>query len=398
MDIGQIKTLRAAYRDELFESVIPFWLNHSLDRECGGYFACLDRDGTVFDTDKFAWMQGREIFTFLKLCSVYGTQPEWLEAAQLGLDFMRAHGRAANGDFYFSLDRAGNPLVAPYNIFSDCFMCTALSEYHKVTGEERAREEAVALYRRIQVRKDNPKGIWTKQIPGARNLCAMALPMIQMMMARELAGVLPESELAPVIEENLEIIRRRHIDHDLKMMFERVLPDGGHMFSVMEGRLLNPGHALEVLWFMMDVANGMGRQDIVEEAGEVMLWCIERGWDEKYGGIFYYMDYENRPTEKLESAMKLWWVHAEALCAFLLAYKLLGRKEHLDWFLRLSDYSFSHFSDREYGEWYGYLTREGEPAFTLKGGKWKGFYHLPRMLLTCEQWLGEMENELLLRD
>lgn len=397
MELSQIQSLRAQYKDELFQSVIPFWLNHSLDTERGGYFACLDRDGTVFDTDKFAWMQGREIFMFLKLCSVYGTRPEWLKAAQLGLDFMRKHGRAENGDFYFSMDRTGKPLVAPYNIFSDCFMCTAFSEYYKVTGEERAKEEALSLYRRIQVRKDNPKGVWTKQLPGARNLCAMALPMIQMMMARELSGVLPERELAPIITQNLDIIRRRHIDHERKMMFERVLPDGGHLFDVMEGRLLNPGHALEVLWFMMDVANGMGRQDIVEEAAEVMLWCVERGWDQKYGGIFYYMDYENRPTEKLESNMKLWWVHAEALCAFLLAYKLLGKKEHLDWFLRLHEYSFSQFSDKEYGEWYGYLTREGEPAFGLKGGKWKGFYHLPRMLMTCEQWLGEMEHDLLLR-
>lgn len=393
MELNQINALRGQYHHELFENVIPFWLNHSLDKEYGGYFSCLDRDGTVFDTDKFAWMQGREIFLFTKLCSVYGTRPEWLNAAKLGLNFMRKYGRAENGDFYFSMDRTGRPLVAPYNIFADCFMCTAFSEYYRVTGEEPAREEALAVYRRIQERKGNPKGVWTKQIPGARNLCAMSLPMIQMMMARELKGILPDEELMPIIEENMDIIRRRHIDRERKMMFERVLPDGGHLFDVMEGRLLTPGHALEVLWFMMDVAQGLHRQDIVEEAAEVMLWCVERGWDDKYGGIYYYMDYENRPTEKLESSMKLWWVHAEALCAFLLAYKLLGKQEHLNWFLHISDYSFRHFSDPEYGEWYGYLDRQGEPALTQKGGKWKGFYHLPRALYTCEQWLSEMADE-----
>ena len=111
------------------------------------------------------------------------------------------------------------------------------------------------------------------------------------------------------------------------------------------------------------------------------------------GGLFYYQDYMGYPTDKLESQMKLWWVHAEAINAFLLAYKLTGSQEHLEWFHRLHAYSFEHFSDREYGEWYGYLDRQGNPAFGLKGGKWKGFFHLPRMLMVCERWLAEMQEQ-----
>lgn len=381
------------YRSELFDSVVPFWLNHSLDREKGGYFSLLERDGTVFDTDKYAWMQGREIWMFSKLCSVYGTRPEWLEAAKLGVDFMRAHGRAENGDFYFAMDREGRPLIQPYNIFSDCFMCTALVEYARVSGDEQAAEEGLRIYRRIQQRKDNPKGIWTKAVPGGRNLCAMAMPMIQMMMARELKGFVPDEELMPIIESNLNLFFKRHVDRERQCVFERVLPDGGHLFDVMEGRLLNPGHALENLWFVMDVAHDLGREDMVSDAAEIMLWTVERGWDERYGGLFYYQDYKGYPTDKLESQMKLWWVHAEAINAFLLAYKLTGSEKHLDWFRKLHTYSFEHFSDRAYGEWYGYLDRQGEPAFGLKGGKWKGFFHLPRMLMVCEGWLKEMMEQ-----
>ena len=393
MDKQTFARYRDIYRAELFEYVAPFWLKHSLDTEQGGYFTLLERDGTVFDTDKYAWLQGREIWMFSKLCSQYGVRREWLDAAKLGVDFMRAHGRAENGDFYFAMDRAGNPLTQPYNIFSDCFMCTALAEYGKVSGDEKALEEALAIYRRIQVRKDTPKGVWTKAVPGARNLCAMAMPMIQMMMARELRGLVPQEELGPIIEENLEIFFRRHVDRKLECVFERVLPDGGHLFDVMEGRLLNPGHALENLWFIMDIAHEMGRQDMVEDVADIMLWPAKRGWDEQYGGLYYYQDYMGYPTDKLESQMKLWWVHAEAINAFLLAYKLTGRKEHWDWFLRLHEYSFTHFSDHAYGEWYGYLDRQGNPVFGLKGGKWKGFFHLPRTLMVCEQWLAEMAEK-----
>ena len=153
MESAEIKAYHELYRKELFDYVVPFWLNHSLDRECGGYLTLLERDGTVFDTDKYAWMQGREIWMFSKLCSVYGTRPEWVEAASLGVAFMRAHGRAENGDYYFAMDRHGNALIHPYNIFSDCFMCTALAEYSRVTGDEQAHAEALEIYRRIQQRK-----------------------------------------------------------------------------------------------------------------------------------------------------------------------------------------------------------------------------------------------------
>ena len=49
------------YKSELLDSVLPFWLEHSQDEQYGGYFTCLDRDGSVYDTDKFIWLQGREV-------------------------------------------------------------------------------------------------------------------------------------------------------------------------------------------------------------------------------------------------------------------------------------------------------------------------------------------------
>ena len=58
------KTLANQYRNELLDNVLPFWLEHSQDLEFGGYFTCLDRKGGVFDTDKFIWLQGREVWMF----------------------------------------------------------------------------------------------------------------------------------------------------------------------------------------------------------------------------------------------------------------------------------------------------------------------------------------------
>jgi len=392
--MDQILKYKNLFSDELLKSVVPFWLEHSIDREYGGYFSCLERDGTVFDTDKFTWMQGRAIWMFSTLCEQYGMRDEWLEAARHGAEFMRKFATSSNGDMYFALDRKGNPLVEPYNVYSDCFMCMGYAAYARVSGEEWAKDESLRLYKRINERRDNPKGIWNKKVSGSRSFSAMSFPMIQMTLARELEGYLPDEVVQPVIQNTLDSFWNLHVDRERKRVFERVLPDGSKNFDVMEGRLLCPGHALEILWLVMGVANSRGDKKMVNDCAEAMLWSIETSWDEDFGGIFYYQDYLGYPTEKLESTMKLWWVHVESLLAMLLAYKLTGSKSHWEWFERISDYSFKHFSDKDNGgEWFGYLDRQGKSVFTLKGGKWKGFFHLPRALMLGEQWLSEMAQD-----
>ena len=59
MKRARLEELRDLYRRELLDSVIPFWTKHSLDSEHGGYLTCLERDGSVFGTDKQVWGQGR---------------------------------------------------------------------------------------------------------------------------------------------------------------------------------------------------------------------------------------------------------------------------------------------------------------------------------------------------
>ena len=253
MTRAELGSYRRAYDSELLGSVVPFWESHSPDRELGGYFSCLDRDGTVFDTDKFTWMQARGLWCFSHLYRRVGPEPRWLELASLGAGFLRDKGRAPNGDFWFALDRAGRPLVQPYNIFSDCFAATGFAEYGRVTGEDWATELAVATYRRIQERKSDPKGIWTKQVTENRPVKAMGFPMMQVWMAEEMKGLVPQAELDATVDAAVDQVFSIHVDRGRKAVFERVFADGTRP-DCMEGRLLTPGHALETLWFIMRVA------------------------------------------------------------------------------------------------------------------------------------------------
>lgn len=376
--------LSKKYRTALLGDVIPFWERHSLDRQYGGYFTCLDRKGNVYDTDKFIWLQARQVWMFSMLYNRVEKRQEWLDTARLGADFLAKHGMDADGNWYFSLDREGQALVQPYNIFSDCFAAMAFSQYSVASESEEARQIARRTYQNILQRKDNPKGKYTKGVPGVRDLKGLSIPMILANISLEMEWQLEPS----VLEESLNTCVHEVMDHFLdkgrNMLFERVTPDGGHHDSF-DGRLLNPGHGIEAMWFIMDIARRRGDTQLINKCIDVVMSTLEFAWDREYDGIFYFMDSMGHPPQQLEWDQKLWWVHAETLVALAMGHQLTGRQDCMDWYKRVHDYTWSHFPDPEYGEWWGYLNRRGEVLLDAKGGKWKGCFHIPRALYLCDR-------------
>lgn len=141
--------LAQQYKSALLDDVIPFWERHSIDHKHGGYFTCLNRDGTVYDTDKFIWLQARQVWTFAMLYNHVEKRPNWLKIAHHGADFLRQNGMDSDGNWYFSLDRAGNPLVQPYNIFSDCFAAMAFAQYSLATEDNADTDLAIRVFNNI---------------------------------------------------------------------------------------------------------------------------------------------------------------------------------------------------------------------------------------------------------
>jgi N-acylglucosamine 2-epimerase len=375
--------LAELYRDVLLEDVIPFWTNHSIDSKCGGYFTCLDRKGEVFDTDKFVWLQGRQAWMYSKIYNEVNQNGEWLDIARLGAEFLRDHAMDDGGNFYFSLDRSGKPLVQPYNIFSDCFASMAFSEYARASGEDWAVELAVDTFKNIQKRAGNPKGQYSKAHPGTRPLVSLALPMITINLTLELKSHIDDPALDEAIEANINLVMDKLVDRDLGLIFENVSPDGSHP-DTFDGRLVLPGHGIEAMWFIMDTARALGRNELIEPAATAMLKQLEFGWDDEDGGIYYFMDSMGKPSVYLEWAQKLWWVHLEALVGTALAHELTGNELYWEWYQKIHEYSWERFPDPDYGEWWGYLDRHGRLLIPLKGGKWKGCFHVPRAMF--ELW------------
>ncbi len=397
MDKAKLQAYRDWVRSEL-ESSANFWLKNGMDRKYGGVYTCLDRKGEIYSTDKSVWMQGRCGWMFSHLCSVYGSRPEWLEAARSCLDFLEDHciNHAAGGRMYFTVTEDGQPLRQRRYYFSEAFYAMANGEYYSVTGErehlERARR-AYDLYWDLAHGMPDPTGLGPKTIPETRTGRAFGTPMIILNVTSILLQADPERRA--LYEERaaqcVDEMFRYHVKPELKCVLENVAEDGTPRLYYTEGRTVNPGHDIEGVWFLLEHAQRTGDRELVKKAAQIFDWAIEAGWDKEYGGLLYFVDCLGKPPEAYEHDMKLWWPHNEIMISSLMLYRDTGEEKYFDWFEKTVAYCREHFSDPEYGEWYGYLRRDGLPTQpSTKGSTFKGPFHLPRALIQCDVMLGQL--------
>lgn len=373
------ESLGKLYKSNLLNDVIPFWERNSTDKLHGGFFTCLNRDGSVFDTDKFIWLQARQVWTFSMLYHSVERRDEWLKMALSGAEFLLKYGRDESGKWYFSLNRKGQPLVQPYNIFSDCFAAMAFGKLYQATRDDHYAAVARETFYGILQRQEDTKGQYNKLYPGTRTLQNFALPMILCNLVLEIEPLLDAKLVEEIIDAGIDTVMNRFYKPERGVVVENILEDGRFSDSF-EGRLINPGHGLEAMWFIMDLAKRRNDQALIRKATDITLQLIEYGWDQEHGGIFYFMDVLKKPVQQLEWDQKLWWVHVETLISLGKGYLHTGDERCAQWFNELHAYTWSHFPDPEHGEWFGYLNRRGEVLLPLKGGKWKGCFHVPRGL------------------
>ena len=394
MDANRLRGHQEWLKEEL-DRCVDFWLKNGMDPVYGGVYTCLDREGRVFSTDKSVWMQGRCGWIFAYLCRLYGKKDEWLAASKSCLDFLEEHcvNHEAGGRLYFTVTEDGRPLRQRRYCFSEAFYALANAEYYGVAGGgehlERARR-GYDLYWDLNHGMADPTGIGPKTIPETRTGRAFGIPMIILNVTGVLLRVDPERRelYEQRAQQCVDEIFKYHVHPELKCVLENVGPDGEARLDYTEGRIVNPGHDIEGVWFLLEHAQRTGDKELVKKAAQIFDWAIEAGWDKEYGGLLYFVDCLGRPPEAYEHDMKLWWPHDEILIASLMLYRDTGEEKYLDWFEKTLDYCKEYFSDPEYGEWYGYLRRDGKPTQPpCKGSTFKGPFHLPRMLSMCERMM-----------
>lgn len=397
LDRARLEQTRVWIKQEL-DRCVDFWLKNGMDHEHGGVYTCLDKKGEVFSTDKSVWMQGRCAWTFSYLCHVYGVKQEWLDAAKSCLDFMEKYciNRDAGDRMYFTVTADGKPLRQRRYCFSEGFYAIANAEYYGVTGDEQCLARARRAYKLVYDLNHgapDPTGMGPKTIPETRTGRALADPMIFLNITSVLRRVDPANleEYNRYAVECAHDIFTYHYKPEMHCTLESVGNNGEFMSEFTAGRFVNPGHDIECSWFLMEDANFRGDKAQHETARRIYTDAINAGWDKEYGGLLYFIDCLGKPPEAYEHDMKLWWPHNEILIASIMAYRDTQDEVYLDWFYKTVDYCKQYFAEPEYGEWYGYLRRDGKPTEPpCKGSTFKGPFHVPRSLIFTDVIIGEI--------
>ena len=394
----EFKSLKDFYQSFLLDNVVPFWTNSDLiDKKYGGFNSSVDQEGRCYNPDKSVWFQGRCLWTFSKLCNVYGINPVWKEACDRGAKFIKEHCIDEDGRMFFVVTENGKPLRKRRYFFSESFLVVGFAEYYLISKNKEdldlAEKYFDLMYSIYRHPETDPFKITPKENAEVRSLHGNSYPMVLVSCAQTLRRITGNKDkydpiIAAVIKDMIDL----HYKEDLKVVLETVYSNGDILDNP-TGRTINPGHCIENSWFLMNHANITGDKELLDKALNILNWSLDRGWDKEYGGIKYFVDLYGRPCEQLEHDMKLWWVHNEALIALLAAYKLTKEEKYFEWFKVIHEYCFEKFADKKYGEWYGYLHRDGTVSHTQKGSLWKGPYHLPRCLILCESILNSLAED-----
>lgn len=380
--------LKNFYSTQLLNDTVPFWFPGSIDKEYGGFLFMRDQDGTLIDDDKAVWIQGRATWLLSTLYNTVDKRAGWLEGAGIGYEFLNRYCFDTDGQMFFHVARNGAPIRKRRYFFSETFYVIAAAAYAKASGDAAAAENARRIFGECLAYASGEKKLPPKYL-GTRPSKGIGVPMIMINTAQQVRSTIGDERCNNWITRWIEEIERDFVKNDIRCVMEQVAPDGS-IIDHIDGRTLNPGHAIEGAWFILHEAKYRNNDPHLVELGCKMLdYMWERGWDNEYGGILYFRDVYNKPVQEYWQDMKFWWPHNEVIIATLLAFIMTGNEKYATWHKLVHDYSYRHFHDKKHGEWFGYLHRDGTIAQTAKGNLFKGPFHLPRQEWYCMQILSE---------
>lgn len=383
------------YNHHLLNEVVPFWEVRTRDDECGGYLTCFDREGNMTDDTKYIWFQGRQLFMFSALYNQVEKRDGWLDLARCGRDFIVQNASAGGGRWNCQLSRAGELQKGTISIYTDMFAIQGLCEFAVASGSDEdlclIEETFDAIERNVLDLdfKDIYHGTWSPRFKRHGPF------MISINTADVASQVLGEDRTRALVDRCLHEVLHEFAKDEHEALFESIGRDGA-VIDDDEGRVLDPGHAMESAMFCMHEGRQRGDQGIVDRAIQIAEWTHLRAYDEDHGGIFSFLDSSGEePHQKdwhKEANMmwhdKCWWAHSETLCTLALCAEQTGEDLWWNRFLDMHAWCRDHFYDPEYGEWYPELYRDGSPKLTDKGTPWKAAYHLPRSLMKIAQLFG----------
>lgn len=375
----------------LFEQVMSFWIEKGIDKINGGIYTGMDREGTIIETDKSVWFQGRALWIFSTMYNTVVQDEKLLEFAELCIYFINNFCFDQDGKMFFRVTNDGNPVIKRERyIFSETFTIIGFASYAKAINDYRYIEKARVLLKNIYRMVDSNILI-SKTNQDTRFMQGVGYHMMMLNTLQELRkyDVKNSIEYTCMIMKHIDEIQY-FVKDDMRCVLETVGKKGTFLSNHIEGRLINPGHDIELGWFILQEAIYQKSEPLQVFGLNIINYAWEWGWDEEYGGMFYFRDALHYPVSEYWHDMKFWWPQNEAVIANLMAYTITKDNKYFERYEKVWNWAHAHFVDKEYGEWFGYLHRDGSISSELKGNMYKGPFHIPRMYLCCIEILENM--------
>jgi mannose/cellobiose epimerase-like protein (N-acyl-D-glucosamine 2-epimerase family) len=409
-DRREIQKTLSSMEHYLAETLLPFWIERSPDREAGGFLTYFDRDGRpTGETTKTFLMQIRMLYTMSSAHRAGYGGGRCAELAKMGADFILDHYWDDEHDgWVWIADRFGRPTFTGKVGYGQCFGIYAFSEYYMATGDERGREAAERTHAAVaQHMADTRHGGWFEimkpdwqpERPGryGGDRKSFDVHMHMMEALTSLYEMTRSSTHRRRLLECIDLIISRMIDPrtgtgwmQFALDFE---PLPAIMFAVEWGSDEEPedgvarplnftsyGHNVEFAWLLLHAADVLGvpRETYADVVRRIFDHCVEFGIDGEFGGLYI----EGPADAPPRNMHKQFWQHAEALVGMLDAYALFRDEKYWEAFRNVHDFVFSRFVNmRGGGEWYALLDRDGTPIWDYLGHAWKISYHTVRSMV-----------------
>ena len=389
--------LREAFREELTGGILPFWMNHAIDRQGGGFHGALTNDLRIRDeVPRSAILHGRLVWTFSAAYRVLGVGGLRATAEHARDYLLRQLSDPVHGGVYWSVDRLGRPVEDRKHTYAQAFAIYGLAEHHLATADRISLRRARELFELLEAHAHDPvhggyvegrDRAWgpladmrlSDKEPNCRKSMNTHLHVLEAYTCLLLAW--PDAVLRRRLRELVDVFLERIVDPEqprFRLFFDddwRRLPDH-----------VSPGHDIEGSWLLVEAAEALGdaallarvRQLALRMAGEVLA----RGRDGD-GPVLHELGPDGTSRERH------WWVQAEAIVGFTAAHQISGDERYGVAALACWDYVQRHFVDRTHGEWFKVLRPDGTPIpGQMKAGPWECPYHHARMCLEMMARLG----------
>ncbi len=381
----------------LLENAMRFWLSHGLDTEFGGFHGTLNRFGEPAEpSHKGLVHQSRHLWTF----SAYYSRIPQADASRKTAVKERADELfrfivqrfldPADGEFYFRVDRKGNPLDRSKHLYGNSFAIYGLTEYAMAFNVEQAKQLALDCFRSIdKTSHDSKFGAYDQTHrpnwlnPGAAKDTNTNIHLMESL--TNLYRATKDQLVWSRAEELVRLVLTKHVQPSRQTHAEFARD-----FTPIGTPAISYGHDIETAWLLFDSINALGIKEpsaLREQAFQLGLNASNQGFDAKLGGFFEEGIPNGAPT-KLE---KIWWVQAEAIAGLYRLYQYRMDPTFLDQLERTLDYTEKYLRDPNQGEWYWGVLPDGSLGQhrDLKSEEWKSSYHVVRALLFTRDWMNE---------